>query len=37
MEFFLSVPNIRGHCGAALGRVLDGVADHRQHMLVGES
>jgi hypothetical protein len=33
----LSVFKIRGHRGAALCRVVDGVADQRQHVLVGES
>jgi hypothetical protein len=34
---FLSLSRIRGHCGAALGRMIDSAADQRQHMLVGES
>ena len=32
----LSVSKIRGHRGAALGRVVNSVADQRQHVLVGE-
>jgi hypothetical protein len=30
------VSKIRGHRGAALGRVVNSVADQRQHVLVGE-
>src|SRR5256886_11322579 len=32
----LSVSQIRGHCGAVLGRMFDGVTKHWRQMLVGE-
>jgi hypothetical protein len=31
------VSEIRGHCGAALGRMFDGVTEHRRQVLVSES
>lgn len=34
--FVLSVPRNRGHCGAALGRMIDRVADERRHVLVDQ-
>ena len=33
---FLSISRIRGHCGAVLGRMFDGVTEHRGQVLVSE-
>ena len=36
-DLILSVSKLRGHRGAALGRVVHCVADQRQHVLIGKS